>query len=126
MAILTGSQGYRPRRSRAGFEAPGASFRVAPNGENCNVPESHDERSAMALALEWAATVMTISAEMVLPGLAGYWVDQQLGTRVLFLLLGFAAGFVLAGLALARIAKKRTVKRDGQGYVRQSNDEHLE
>jgi F0F1-type ATP synthase assembly protein I len=80
----------------------------------------------MALALEWAATVMTISAEMVLPGLAGYWVDQQLGTRVLFLLLGFAAGFVLAGLALARIAKKRTVKRDGQGYVRQSNDEHLE
>ena len=61
-----------------------------------------------------------------MPGLAGYWLDQRLGTRVLFLLLGFAAGFVLAGLALMRIAKKRTVKRDGQGYVGQSNDDLLE
>jgi hypothetical protein len=46
----------------------------------------------MAIAFEWSATVMTISAEMVVPGLLGYWLDQQLGTRALFLLLGFASG----------------------------------
>lgn len=62
----------------------------------------------MAIALEWSATIMTISAEMVVPGLLGYWLDQRLGTRVLFLLVGFAVGGTLATLALVRIAKKRT------------------
>ena len=68
----------------------------------------------MAIAFEWSATVMTISAEMVVPGLLGYWLDQQLGTRALFLLLGFAMGGTLAGLQLMRIAKKRTGKDDGK------------
>jgi F0F1-type ATP synthase assembly protein I len=59
----------------------------------------------MAIAFEWAATAMTISGEMVLPGLLGYLLDQYLGTRVLFLLIGFALGGVLAALSLMRIAK---------------------
>ncbi|MEX0676292.1 MAG: AtpZ/AtpI family protein [Pirellulales bacterium] len=70
--------------------------------------EPSDDRSPMAIALEWSATIMTISAEMVVPGLLGYWLDQRLGTRVLFLLVGFAVGGTLATLALVRIAKKRT------------------
>lgn len=61
----------------------------------------------MAVAFEWSTTIMIISAEMVVPGLAGYWIDQKLGTRVVFLLAGFAIGGVLATLALMRIAKKR-------------------
>jgi F0F1-type ATP synthase assembly protein I len=65
----------------------------------------------MAIAFEWSATIMTISAEMVVPGLLGYWVDQRLGTRGLFLIVGFALGGTLAGLQLMRIANKRT----GQG-----------
>ena len=52
--------------------------------------------------------VMTIAAEMVVPGLAGYWLDKQLGTKALFLLLGFVLGGVLAGLGLARIAKNKS------------------
>lgn len=48
---------------------------------------------------------MTISAEMVVPGLLGYLLDQYLGTRVLFLFLGFALGGVLASLSLMRIAR---------------------
>jgi F0F1-type ATP synthase assembly protein I len=48
---------------------------------------------------------MTISGEMVLPGLLGYLLDQYLGTRVLFLFIGFALGGVLASLGLMRIAK---------------------
>lgn len=68
----------------------------------------------MAIAFEWSATVMTISAEMVVPGLMGYWLDQRLGTRALFLLAGFAIGGTLAGMQLMRIAKKRTGQYDGK------------
>ncbi len=70
--------------------------------------EPSDDRSPMAIAFQWSATIMTISAEMVVPGLLGYWLDQRLGTGVLFLLVGFAVGGTLATLALMRIAKKRT------------------
>jgi hypothetical protein len=62
----------------------------------------------MAIALGWSATIMTISAEMVVPGLIGYWVDQRLGTRVLFLLIGLAAGCTAAALSLVSATKKRT------------------
>ena len=75
--------------------------------------EPEDDRSAIAQAMEWSAAIMTISAEMVVPGLLGYWIDQWLGTKVLFLLLGFALGGVLAGMALMRITKKR-VGADGR------------
>jgi hypothetical protein len=70
-----------------------------------------DNRSAQAIAFEWAARIMTISLEMVVPGLLGYWLDQRLGTKVVFLLIGFALGAVLAGLALARIVRQREVPR---------------
>lgn len=75
------------------------------------MPGRQDDRSPMAIAFEWSATIMTISAEMVAPGLLGYWVDQRLGTRGLFLIVGFAAGGTLAALQLMRIANKRA----GQG-----------
>lgn len=48
---------------------------------------------------------MIVSLEMVLPGLAGYWVDQRLGTRVLFLLVGFALGTTAAVVHLIRMVR---------------------
>ena len=71
------------------------------------VPDPPPDRSSMAIAFEWSGTIMTIALEMVLPGLGGHWLDKQLGTRAVFLLLGFALGGLLAGLSLARIAKNR-------------------
>ena len=35
---------------------------------------------------------MVVALEMVLPGLAGYWLDKRLGTVVLLMLVGFAVG----------------------------------
>jgi F0F1-type ATP synthase assembly protein I len=67
-----------------------------------------DDRSAMAIAFQWSFTVMTISATMVVPGLLGYWLDQRLGTKAVFLLVGFALGGFLAARSLMRIAKQRT------------------
>ncbi len=79
-----------------------------------HVPEPDDGRSPMAIAFEWSATIMTISLEMVVPGLLGYWIDQKLGTKAVFLLMGFAIGGTLAGAQLMRIAKTKSGPRDGQ------------
>lgn len=35
---------------------------------------------------------MVVSLEMVLPGLAGNWLDKQLGTVVAFMVIGLAIG----------------------------------
>ena len=57
---------------------------------------------------------MTISAGMVLPGLAGYWVDQKLGTHVVFLLMGLALGCGLAAVSLVRIANRKSQPKSGE------------
>lgn len=55
-----------------------------------------EERSPVAVASQWASRVMTVSLEMVLPGMFGYWVDQKLGTVALFMLIGFVLGITAA------------------------------
>ncbi len=67
-----------------------------------------DDRSAISIAYAWAVRIMTIAAMMVLPGLAGYWLDTKLGTGVVFLLGGFALGMALAIWQLMQIAKGPT------------------
>jgi hypothetical protein len=42
---------------------------------------------------------------MVLPGLAGHWVDKQLGTVVLFLLIGLGLGCTAAVVQLIQITR---------------------
>ncbi len=37
---------------------------------------------------------MVVALEMVLPGLAGYWLDQRLGTVFAFLLIGLGVGSI--------------------------------
>ncbi len=51
-----------------------------------------DDRSAMALAMAWSSRITTVSVEMVLPAMLGYWIDQRLGTVMVFLVLGAALG----------------------------------
>jgi F0F1-type ATP synthase assembly protein I len=68
-----------------------------------------DDRSAVAIAWAWASRIMVIAAEMVVPGLLGYYfLDQWLGTRVLFLLLGLALGMILAIMHLVRMTAELT------------------
>lgn len=45
----------------------------------------------MALAMEWVAKITTVGIEMVLPGIAGYYLDAHWNTRFLAI-LGFALG----------------------------------
>lgn len=54
--------------------------------------DSSDDRSPVAKAYHWSSRIMVVSLEMVLPGVVGHWIDLRLGTVVLFLLVGLAAG----------------------------------
>lgn len=74
-----------------------------------------DGRSATAKAAEWASRIMTISLGMVLPGLAGYWIDTQLKTRVVFLLVGFALGGYSAFVQLRAIVRSGKSHSDKSG-----------
>jgi len=47
-------------------------------------------------AMVWVARIMAVALVMILPGLAGHWLDQRLGTRFL-VLAGFALG-ITAGV----------------------------
>lgn len=64
---------------------------------------SPDQRSPMAIAADWSGRIISISLEMVLPGVAGMWIDNKLGTRVVFTLAGFALGMTGAIWQLARL-----------------------
>jgi hypothetical protein len=48
---------------------------------------------------------MVVSLEMVLPGIGGYWLDKWLGTRVLFMLIGFAVGCTAAAFHLIQLTR---------------------
>jgi hypothetical protein len=51
-----------------------------------------DDRSPAAKAYQWATRIMVVSLEMVLPSLVGYWLDRQLGTVLVFTIIGSVLG----------------------------------
>ncbi|MCA9148098.1 MAG: AtpZ/AtpI family protein [Planctomycetales bacterium] len=54
-----------------------------------------DDRSRSAIAYQWASQIITVSLEMVLPGLAGYAADRRFGTGFVLTIVGFVFGFGL-------------------------------
>lgn len=74
-----------------------------------------DPRSPMALALEWVARITAVAFEMVLPGVAGFWLDTKLGTNFIGL-IGFGLGFVLGmwHLLLMTQSREKKTKPDGK------------
>jgi F0F1-type ATP synthase assembly protein I len=71
-----------------------------------------DDRSPVATAYHWASRIMVVAMTMVLPGLAGHWLDEQLGTVVLFLLIGLGLGCTAAVFQLIQIATKQSRSKD--------------
>ena len=66
--------------------------------------ESRQDLSWMREAMQWVSKITTVSLEMVLPGLAGTWLDRKLGTGFLTL-AGFALGISLGLYHLIVITK---------------------
>jgi hypothetical protein len=69
--------------------------------------DSSRDLSWMREASVWVGHITTIGLEMVLPGIAGQWLDQRLNTRFLGP-LGFLLGLTLAVLHLRQLGRKRT------------------
>lgn len=65
----------------------------------------------MAVALEWVSRIMVVAMEMVLPGLAGQWLDRQLGTGFL-VLAGFVLGITVAMWHLIAMTRPRPTDSD--------------
>ncbi|PHR87050.1 MAG: hypothetical protein COA78_37475 [Blastopirellula sp.] len=56
--------------------------------------EDTDERHPAAVAYEWVGRIFAVCIEMIAPGIAGIWLDKQLGTEFI-VILGFAFGTVI-------------------------------
>ena len=65
-----------------------------------------DTRSPTAKALDLVSQITSIGLTAVLPALGGYFLDNWLGTKVLFVILGLVFGLIMAGLQLMRLVKK--------------------
>ena len=70
-----------------------------------------DDRSPIALAYAWATRIMVVALVMVLPGLAGHWLDERLGTVVLFLLVGLGLGCTAATLQLIQFIRSENERK---------------
>ncbi len=81
-----------------------------------------DDRSPTAVASLWASRVISVSVEMVLPGLIGLWLDTKLGTYILFAMLGFAAGLTMAIWHLIRMTTPAKDGRSSEGARDAKND----
>jgi len=53
-----------------------------------------DQRSSSAKAMAMVTSITTISFMMVIPPLLGYYLDNWLGTVVLFMFLGVVFGLI--------------------------------
>ena len=49
---------------------------------------------------------MTVSLEMVIPGLLGHLVDRWLGSKVVFTLIGFSVGLTAGMVHLLRMTRE--------------------
>jgi hypothetical protein len=67
---------------------------------------SDDRQTSMASAMQWVARIMGAAIVMVLPGLAGQWIDKKLGTNWI-VLVGFAAGISLSLYYLIAITQPK-------------------
>ncbi len=73
--------------------------------------------------MAWTSRVTAVSLEMVLPALLGFWIDQQLGTRMLFLLLGAVFGLICGMWHLIRMTQSPAADRRPQQKTNKSKEE---
>jgi hypothetical protein len=112
----------RRRVSQHGFWAgKPAFFANLSNRQTSLVPDmvkwgimnvsGHDNRSPIAIGLEWSSRVMVIGLEMAVPAACGYWLDNRFGTMPIFVCLGAILGFAAGMLQLLRIVRELGPKK---------------
>lgn len=66
---------------------------------------SSGSRSPIAVGFAWAARISAAGLSVVVPMLAGSWLDSRFGSRPAGLLVGLTLGSVVGLLQLIRIAR---------------------
>lgn len=64
-----------------------------------------DDHTSYTNAMQWVSHITTIAVEMVLPIVIGYWLDQRLGTKIVFMILGLVLGFSTGMWHLLKLVK---------------------
>ena len=76
---------------------------------NLPMPDSSPRRrpqvSPVGEGIVWTSRIMAIGLAMFLPGVAGNWLDERLGWKILGP-LGFLLGFLAALLWLTRLTNR--------------------
>ena len=72
-----------------------------------------DRRPPLAVAMEWVSQITTVVAEMVLPGLAGQWLDRRWGTKFIGL-TGFGLGLTIGIWHLLAMTRSRNAGQSGE------------
>lgn len=71
---------------------------------------SPEPEQPMAAAMQWVSRIFAAAILMVVPGLAGQWLDERFSTRFLAL-VGFGSGIVAAVAYLIAQTKQAELKR---------------
>ena len=66
-----------------------------------------DGVSSMADAMKWVSVVTSVVGVMTVPALGGIWIDNLLGTKYLFAILGVIVGFVGGMYCLLEMVKAK-------------------
>lgn len=67
--------------------------------------ERTPSESPVGEAMAWASRIMAIGLTMFLPGVAGGWLDERLGTRLIGP-AGFVLGFTVALTWLVNLGRR--------------------
>ena len=65
-----------------------------------------DDRSPSAKAMSIVSQITTIGLMAIVPIVIGSWVDNWLGTKPIFLLVGLVFGFAAAGFQMMQLVRK--------------------
>ena len=73
--------------------------------------DDRDPTSALSEGLAWASRITTMALGFVLPAVAGYYLDQWLGSLPIMTLLGLALGFAVGLITLIQFARRMSEPR---------------
>jgi F0F1-type ATP synthase assembly protein I len=120
----------------SGFEWPNLECRCRLRGEwESDVAQEPEQRSVLAVGVEWASRVSTVVAGFLLPAIAGFLLDRWLQWGPVFTLVGVVLGFVCGLwqiLAMAReipgysAAKRPAPKSDSKVPLREQTTSETE
>jgi F0F1-type ATP synthase assembly protein I len=76
----------------------------------------------IAAAAEWVGRIAAVAFEMVLPGLAGKWLDERWGSGPWLMIVGFALGMTAAMYHLLAMTAADNKKRNKNGKSDERNE----